>query len=82
MWITWFSNLFLMSIILANFLIAEVGVTFEKVQNLGNVFLNVEKAKFNKLIFQIESFFGYHNRFSVIIFSQDKELLESDTTNE
>ena len=41
----------MMMIILSNFLIAEVSVTFERVQNLGNVFLNVEKAKFNKLIF-------------------------------
>jgi hypothetical protein len=42
-----------MVIILANFLIAEVSVTFEDVKNLGNVFLNREKAKFNELIFQI-----------------------------
>jgi hypothetical protein len=40
-----------MVIIFANFLIAEVSVTFEDVKNLGNVFLNREKAKFNELIF-------------------------------
>ena len=50
-WAVWYFNIFFMVIILANFLIAEVSVTFEDVKNLGNVFLNREKAKFNELIF-------------------------------
>ena len=50
-WIVWYFNIFFMVIILANFLISEVGVTFENVKNLGNVFLNREKANFNLLIF-------------------------------
>ena len=50
-WIIWYFNIFFMVIILANFLISEVGVTFENVKNLGNVFLNREKANFNLLIF-------------------------------
>lgn len=50
-WFIWYFNIFFMVIILANFLISEVGVTFENVKNLGNVFLNREKANFNLLIF-------------------------------
>ena len=50
-WAIWYFNIFFMVIIFANFLIAEVSVTFEDVKNLGNVFLNREKAKFNELIF-------------------------------
>ena len=50
-WITWHANILFMVIVLANFLIAEVSVTFENVKNLGNVFLNTEKSNFNLLIF-------------------------------
>jgi hypothetical protein len=38
-----------MLIILANFLINEVGETFSAVKTLGNTFLNREKAKFNQI---------------------------------
>ena len=76
-WIIWFFNIFFMVIILANFLIAEVSVTFEDVKNLGNVFLNREKAKFNELIFQIQAYFGIKNEFSVMVFTQNKDFLEN-----
>jgi hypothetical protein len=66
-----------MVIILANFLISEVGVTFENVKNLGNVFLNREKANFNLLVFQIYEFLGIKKDFNVMVFTQNKSFFEN-----
>lgn len=40
-----------MMIVLMNFLVAEVGVTFENVTSEGSTLLYKEKANFNLLVF-------------------------------
>ncbi len=57
-----------MLIILANFLINEVGETFSAVKTLGNTFLNREKANFNQMAFEILALFGKTHGFSVLVF--------------
>jgi hypothetical protein len=65
-----------MMIVLTNFLVAEVGVTFEDVINEGNTLLYKEKASFNLFVFQIWKFFGYENKFNFIVLQQNKMFLE------
>ena len=50
-WLIWFVNVFGMMIVLTNFLVSEVGVTYENVINDGNTLLYREKANFNLLVF-------------------------------
>jgi len=46
-WVFWTANVFGMMVILMNFLIAEISMTFERAKEEGSVFLNREKARFN-----------------------------------
>jgi hypothetical protein len=51
-WTFWFMNMFIMLIVILNFLIAEVSQTYDKVKSSGKTFLYISKASVNKIAFE------------------------------
>lgn len=54
----WLYHKIVMIIVLLNFLIAEVSMTYEKVKSSGNQFIYSRKADLNLQTFQILEMFG------------------------
>lgn len=48
-WGFWFANVFTMTIVFLNFVIAEVGNTYNNIKNSGTIFLYQKKAEMNML---------------------------------
>ena len=46
-WIFWFINVFTMTIVFLNFVIAEVGNTYNDIKSSGTIFLYQKKAEMN-----------------------------------
>jgi len=59
-------------IVLLNFLIAEVGQTYDKVKSDGSMLLYQKKAELNLLAFKIFKMFGKRSYFKVIVFTSPK----------
>jgi len=51
-WTFWFMNMFIMLIVILNFLVAEVSETYDKVKSSGKTFLYLSKAGVNKIAFE------------------------------
>ena len=49
LWCIWYLNVFVMVIVLLNFLIAEVSATYEKVKEQGDKIIYSKKAELNFL---------------------------------
>jgi hypothetical protein len=83
-WIFWFGNMFIMLIVILNFLIAEVSQTYDKVKSAGKIFLYLSKANVNKIAFGYRKVFfkmlGYQQKdqFVVIVFKSPKDLSNID----
>ena len=58
-WTFWFLNMFIMLIVIVNFLIAEVSQTYDKVKSSGKTFLYLSKASVNKIAFDYRKSLGY-----------------------
>ena len=48
-WAFWFVNVFTMTIVFLNFVIAEVGNTYNNIKSSGTIFLYQKKAEMNML---------------------------------
>jgi len=57
-WIFWFINVFTMTIVFLNFVIAVVGNTYNEVKTTGTVFIYSTKAEMNFLVQLILNFLG------------------------
>lgn len=66
-WIFWFINMFIMLIVMLNLVIAEVGQIYDKVMSQGKSSIYKQRADLNKMIFQIEDFFGYRKEYKKIV---------------
>ena len=58
-WAFWFLNMFIMLIVIVNFLIAEVSQTYDKVKSSGKTFLYLSKASVNKIAFEYRKSLGF-----------------------
>ena len=59
LWVCWFVNIFLMLIIILNFLIAEVSQTYDRVKGSGKMFLYQKKCEINWNAYVYRKMFGY-----------------------
>lgn len=71
-WLFWLLNVFLMVIVLLNFLIAEVSQTYDKVKSQGKMLLYQKKAELNLLAYKIFKMFGSRSYFKVLVFTGPK----------
>ena len=71
-WLFWVLNIFIMLIVLLNFLIAEVSQTYDKVKSQGDMLLYQKKAELNLLAYKIFKMFGKRSYFKVIVFTRPK----------
>lgn len=80
-WFFWFCNVFIMMIIMLNFLIAEVGQTYQKIQSKGQKLHYQQRADLNLLTQKIKKLFnklvGHRTKYKVLIFSGQKQELEN-----
>ena len=70
MFVTWFffiANIFIMQIVLLNFLIAEVSMTYERVKGLGPCLLYQKKQELNVFILKVIKYFGKKDEFKALI---------------
>lgn len=72
-WIIWLVNVFIMLIIMLNFLIAEVGNTYQKVYSLGEKSHYRASAVINFKVQQYLYFFRKWLQFDAIVFTTSKE---------
>lgn len=75
--VTWFlfiSNIFIMQIVLLNFLIAEVSMTYEKVKNLGPCLLFQKKQELNHFIQKVCTLYGKNDAFKALIFVSPRTI--------
>ena len=73
-WTFWFINAFTMTIVFLNFVIAEVGNTYNEVKSSGTLFLYQKKAEMNFFAQNINFFFGQQTRFVALVFTTPKGM--------
>ena len=69
--VTWFffiSNIFIMQIVLLNFLIAEVSMTYDKVKEMGPCLLYQKKQELNHFIQKVIKLYDKNDPFKALIF--------------
>lgn len=68
--------MFIMLIVILNFLIAEVSQTYDKVKSKGKTFLYLSKAKVNVIAFEYRYALGYEekDRFITLVFKSPRDL--------
>jgi len=71
-WFFWVVNIFIMLIVMLNFLIAEVSQTYDKVKGQGKMLLYQKKAELNLLACKIFKMFGRRSSFKVLVFTGPK----------
>ena len=71
-WAFWFVNVFTMTIVFLNFVIAEVGNTYNNIKSSGTIFLYQKKAEMNMLAQNILNLFGYETHFVALVFTTPK----------
>jgi hypothetical protein len=59
--------MFIMLIVMLNLVIAEVGQIYDKVMSQGKSSIYKQRADLNKMIFQIEDFFGKRKEYQMIV---------------
>jgi hypothetical protein len=76
LWTFWFLNMFIMLIVILNFLIAEVSQTYDKVKSSGKTFLYLSKASVNKIAFEYRHSLGYgqKDKFVTLVFKSPKDM--------
>ncbi len=66
-----------MLIVMLNLVIAEVGQIYDKVMSQGKSSIYKQRADLNKMIFQIEDFFGKRKEYQMIVIQKPLESSES-----
>jgi hypothetical protein len=68
--------MFIMLIVIVNFLIAEVSQTYDKVKSAGKVFLYLSKSNVNKIAFGYRKMLGFEkkDRFVVLVFKSPRDM--------
>lgn len=61
-----------------NFIIAEVGDTYNTVKEQGISLLNKQKLELNNLVFQIQDLFGLKNQFRCIVYQAPHVNVNAD----
>lgn len=74
LWIFWFSNIFLMLIILLNFLIAVISATYEEIDAKKINYTYKDKAEMNVECCTILKSLYYKGEVKMIVFTYDKNL--------
>jgi len=75
--VTWFffiSNIFIMQIVLLNFLIAEVSMTYERVKSTGPCLVYQKKQELNFFVLKILKFYKYDCPFKAVVFICPSEM--------
>lgn len=75
--VTWFFfivNIFIMQIVLLNFLIAEVSMTYARIKDLGPCLIYQKKQELNFFIQKILKVYGKENLFKALIFINPKDM--------
>ena len=67
-WFFFIANIFIMQIVLLNFLIAEVSMTYENIKGLGPCLLYQKKQELNFFIQKVVKSYGLNNPFKSLIF--------------
>jgi hypothetical protein len=67
-----------MLIVMLNFIIAEVGDTYNTVKEQGISLLNKQKLELNNLVFQIQDLFGLKNQFRCIVYQAPHVNVNAD----
>ena len=78
LWAIWYMNVFVMVIVLLNFLIAEVSATYEDVKSGGSAILYAKRAELNLVAQEIYALFGDRTSFRVIVYTCASEWAEDD----
>lgn len=74
--VTWFFfivNIFVMQIVLLNFLVAEVSMTYARIKDLGPCLIYQKKQELNFFVQKIVTSYGKENFFKALIFISPKE---------
>jgi len=79
MWILWFVQLFVMQIILLNFLIAVISQTYEDVVSSQLNYTYKDKAEMNEECQLILSTLWYKGEVKMIVFTYDKNIFTSES---
>jgi uncharacterized membrane protein len=74
LWLFWFINIFLMLIILLNFLIAVISATYERVDSQKTNYTYKDKAEMNEECCTILKSLYLKGEVKMIVFSYDKNL--------
>lgn len=75
MFVTWFffiMNIFIMQIVLLNFLIAEVSMTYDRIKNLGSCLLFQKKQELNFFVQKVLKVYDKHDAFKALIFTSPR----------
>jgi len=73
LWVFWMLNIFIMVIVLLNFLIAEVSTTYTRISEAGSQFIFQKKAEMNMKARQLQNMFGFSQHFQVIALTTAKD---------
>ena len=71
MGVTWFffiANIFIMQIVLLNFLIAEVSMTYDRIKNMGPCLMFQKKHELNFFVQKCLKYYGKYDPFTALIF--------------
>lgn len=78
LWILWFINLFLMLIILLNFLIAVISQTYERVAGSQTNYTYKDRAEMNEECATILSSLYFQGEVKMIVFTYDKSIFATE----
>lgn len=84
MGVTWFffmANIFIMQIVLLNFLIAEVSRTYERVKDIGPCLMYQKKQELNFFVQKILRMYGKEDPFKALIFVTPTDYPEEQDEN-
>lgn len=79
--VTWFffvANIFIMQIVLLNFLVAEVSMTYARIKDLGPCLIYQKKQELNFFVQKILVVYQKQNPFKALIFINPKDMGEED----
>lgn len=77
MWLLWFVQLFIMQIILLNFLIAVISQTYQRVVSSQTNYTYKDKAEMNEECQLILTTLYYQGEVKMIVFTYDKSIFQA-----
>lgn len=79
--ITWFffiANIFIMQIVLLNFLIAEVSMTYGRINELGSCLMFQKKQELNYFVLKVFKYMGKKDPYKALVFVSPKTLQDEE----